>query len=158
MAYTRRISRKILCQGDPAAVWRKHPRKVGDIKGNTDNWFELCQSGTVRQVKIAGLRRCSLQTHHEGEISSWKLTISCICICVRVCVCACVCACVCMFIYRMLLLAGAEYLISLIPDSAAKTVTKDNWNGNKKINFFDRASGIIILIIVSFERINRESR
>lgn len=44
------------------AVWRKHPRKVSDIKGNTDNWFELCQSGTVRQVKIAGLRRCSPQT------------------------------------------------------------------------------------------------
>lgn len=62
MAYTRRISRKILCQGEPVAVWRKHSRKVGDIKGNTDNWFELCQSGTVRQVKIAGLRRCSPQT------------------------------------------------------------------------------------------------
>lgn len=29
----------------PGAVWRKHPRKVGDIKGNTDNWFEQCQSG-----------------------------------------------------------------------------------------------------------------
>jgi len=62
MAYTRRIFRKILCQGDPGTVWCKHPRKVGDIKGNTDNWFELCQSGTVRQVKIAGLRRCSPQT------------------------------------------------------------------------------------------------
>jgi len=33
-----------------------------DIKGNTDNWFELCQSGTARQVKIAGLRSCGPQT------------------------------------------------------------------------------------------------
>lgn len=145
MAYTRRISRKILCQGDPAAVWHKHPRKVGDIKGNTDNWFELCQSGTVRQVKIAGLPRCSLQTHHEGEISSWKLAISCVC----------VCACVCMFIYRMLLLADAEYLISLISERLKQL---QRIIETPKINFFDRASDIIILIIVSFERINRESR
>lgn len=122
--------------------------KATQIIGSSCAKAARCDRWRLRDYIGAVYKRITKEKFRPGN---WRYRV-------YVYVYACVCACVCMFIYRMLLLAGAEYLISLIPDSAAKTVTKDNWNGNKKINFFDRASGIIILIIVSFERINRESR